>query len=181
MDMYMVEARANIRGYIEADAGPAFVVAEDIADRHGLMHPLKFLKDNWLSRMMDVIHPAIQAGVTILYHSDGNTETILPDLIGIGVRGLNPLEPFAMDLVRIKEKFGDELVLTGGIDNWYLLQYGTQEEVVHTTRDCIRRAAPGSGYCPGSSGELNPDITLENAVTMYNAIKKYGRYPIRQS
>jgi hypothetical protein len=33
---------------------------------------------------------------------------------------------------------------------------------------------------PGSSGELNPDILLENAVAMYNAIKKYGRYPIRQ-
>jgi len=179
MDLRMIEARANVRGYVEVDAGPAYLVAEDIADKHGLMHPLQFLREEWLPRMKEVIHPAIKAGVVIVYHSEGNTEAILPDLIDAKIRGLNPLEPFSMDLGRIKEKYGDKLVLTGGIDNGYLLQNGTQADVVRATMDCIRKAAPGSGYCPGSSGELNPNTPIENAVAMYNTIKKHGVYPIR--
>lgn len=178
MDLRMIEACANIKGCIEADTGPAFLVAEDIADKHGLMHPIQFLREEWLPRMREVIHPAIKAGMTILYHSEGNTEAILPDLIDIGVRGLNPLEPFSMNLGNIKGRFGDKLVLTGGIDNGYLLQNGTPSDVARVTRDCIRIAAPGSGYCPGSSGELNPNTPIENAVAMYDAIKRYGVYPI---
>ena len=129
--------------------------------------------------MKEVIRPAVKAGVALIYHSEGNTEAILPELIDAGMRGLNPLEPFSMDLERMKGKFGDRLVLTGGIDNGNLLQNGTPAEVAHATRDCIRKAAPGSGYCPGSSGELNPDTPIDNAVAMYSAIRKHGTYPIR--
>jgi hypothetical protein len=179
MDLRMIEARANVRGYVEANAGPAYLVAEDIADKHGLMHPIHFMREEWLPRMKEVIRPAIKAGVVIIYHSEGNTEAILPDLISAGIRGLNPLEPFSMDIEMIKAKFGDRLVLTGGIDNGYLLQNGTPSDVVRETRECIRKAAPGSGYCPGSSGELNPNTPIENAVAMYDAIKKYGSYPVR--
>jgi len=178
MDLRMIEARANVRGYVEADAGPAYLVAEDIADKHGLMHPMQFMREEWLPRMKEVIRPAIKAGVIVVYHSEGNTEAILPDLIGAKIRGLNPLEPFSMDLSRIKEKFGDRLVLTGGIDNGYLLQNGTRDDVIRETRECIRKAAPGSGYCPGSSGELNPNTPIENAAAMYDTIREYGRYPI---
>jgi uroporphyrinogen decarboxylase len=178
MDLRVIEARANVRGYVEAAAGPAYLVAEDIADKHGLMHPIGFMRAEWLPRMKEVMRPAIKAGVEIIYHSEGNTEDILPDLISAGIRGLNPLEPFSMDLGLIKEKFGDRLMLTGGIDNGYLLQNGTQSDVVRETRECIRKAAPGSGYCPGSSGELNPNTPIENAVAMYDAIKKYGIYSV---
>jgi len=179
MDLRMIEARADIRGYVEADAGPAYLVAEDIADKHGLMHSIQFLRDEWLPRMKEAIYPAIKAGVAIIYHSEGNTEAILPDLINAGIRGLNPLEPFSMDLGLVKEKFGDRLMLTGGIDNGYLLQNGTRSDVMRETRECIRKAAPGSGYCPGSSGELNPNTPIENASAMYDAIRRYGSYPVR--
>jgi len=119
------------------------------------------------------------AGVAIVYHSEGNTEAILPDLIGAKIMGLNPLEPFSMDLELIKQKYGDRLVLTGGIDNGYLLQNGTPADITRATKECIRKAAPGSGYCPGSSGELNPNTSFDNAFAMYNAIRKYGKYSIR--
>lgn len=179
MDLRMIEARANVRGYVEADAGPAYLVAEDIADKHGLMHPIQFMREEWLPRMKEVIYPAIKAGVVVVYHSEGNTEAILPDLIDAKIKGLNPLEPFSMNLGLIKEKFGDRLVLTGGIDNGYLLQNGARADVIRETRECIQKAAPGSGYCPGSSGELNPNTPIENAVAMYDTIRKYGNYPIR--
>ena len=128
--------------------------------------------------MKKIIQPAQKAGIFVLHHSEGNTTDILPSLIEIGIRGINPLEPFSMDLRRIKEIFGDKLVLTGGVDNAYLLQHGTPAEVEKATKECIEIAAPGSGYCPGSSGNLNPGTPLANAIALYKTIKKYGKYPL---
>ncbi len=177
MDIRAIDARANVKAYIEAKAGPAFMVADDIAEKRGLMHPIWFLREEWIPRMREIIYPAIKAGVRMIFHSEGNTEAILDDLIKTGFVGLNPLEPFSMDLKQIKEKYGDRLILTGGIDNWHLLQHGSPTQVERTVRECISIAAPGSGYCPGSSGEINPTTPLENVIALYKAIKKYGEYP----
>ncbi|MEM1989738.1 MAG: uroporphyrinogen decarboxylase family protein [Candidatus Bathyarchaeia archaeon] len=177
MDMLLIEARANVKAYVEAEVGPAFLYADDIAHKHGLMHPLVFLREEWVPRVKKIIQPAQKAGIFIIHHSEGNTTDILPDLINIGIRGINPLEPFSMNLQEIKERFGDKLVLTGGIDNAYLLQHGTQADIEKAVKDCIEIAAPGSGYCPGSSGNINPGTPLVNAITLYKAIKKYGKYP----
>jgi len=177
MDMLLTLSRANVKAYVEAEAGPAFLYADDIAHKHGLMHSPRFLGEEWLPRVEKIIRPAQRAGVFVLHHSEGNTEDILDRLIDIGIRGINPLEPFSMDLDKIKEKFGDKLVLTGGIDNAYLLQHGTPIEVEKAVKECISIAAPGSGYCPGSSGNLNPGTPLVNAVMLYRAIGKYGTYP----
>jgi len=178
MDLRAIEARANAKAYVEARAGPAFMVADDVAEKHGLMHSPAFLREEWLPRVKEIIQPAIKEGIKLLYHSEGNTEAILKDLINTGFCGLNPLEPFSMNLERMKERFGDKMVLTGGIDNAYLLQHGTPIDVEQATRECISVAAPGSGYCPGSSGELNPKTPLRNAISLYKTIRKYGAYPI---
>lgn len=177
MNIRMIDARANVKAYIEANAGPAFMVADDIAEKHGLMHPLWFLRNEWIPRMREIIYPAVKAGVKMIFHSEGNTEAILNDLIEIGFIGLNPLEPYAMNLKKIKEKYGDRLVLTGGIDNWHLLQYGSPAQVEKAVKECIAIAAPNSGFCPGSSGEINPTTPVVNATTLYEAIRKYGKYP----
>jgi len=177
MDMFIIRARANVRAYVEAETGPAFMCADDIAHKHGLMHSLEFLQEEWIPRVEEIIQPARKAGLFVLHHSEGNTTDILENLVSIGIRGINPLEPFSMDLTRIKKRFDSRLVLTGGVDNAYLLQHGTPAEVEKATEECIDIAAPGSGYCPGSSGNLNPGTPLANAVALYATIRKYGGYP----
>jgi uroporphyrinogen-III decarboxylase len=177
MDIHLLNTRANIKAYVEAKAGPAFLFADDIAHKHGLMHSPKFLREEWIPRVKKIIHPALKAGIFVIHHSEGNTEGILGDLVDIGIRGINPLEPFSMDLKKTKEKYGDRLVLTGGIDNAFLLQHGTPTMVAKATKESIKIAAPGSGFCPGSSGNLNPGTPLTNALTLYKTIIRYGAYP----
>jgi hypothetical protein len=177
MDMLVIAARANVKAFIEAKAGPAFLYSDDIAEKHGLMHSLRFLREEWIPRVKKIIHPLLKAGIFVIHHSEGNTEGVLSDLVDIGIRGINPLEPFSMDLKKTKEKFRDRLVLTGGIDNAYLLQHGTPTMVVKETKYSIQIAAPGSGFCPGSSGNLNPGTSLDNALALYKTIIRFGAYP----
>lgn len=45
-------------------------------------------------------------------------------------------------------------------------------------RECIRVAAPGGGYCLGSDHSVHDDIPNENVFALYEAGRRYGRYPI---
>ena len=56
---------------------------------------------------------SLRPDIFLLYESDGNIEPIIPDLIDIGVDVLCPIQPEAMDAVRIKRMFGGRLRLWG--------------------------------------------------------------------
>ena len=57
-----------------------------------------------------------QRGIPFIYHTDGNIESVIPELCKIGVCALHPLEPLAMDIRQVKRQYGEELSLIGGID-----------------------------------------------------------------
>ena len=53
----------------------------------------------------------------VILHSDGFLEPLLPDLVEAGIDCLQPLEVKAgMDLLRVKQRFGDRIALIGGMD-----------------------------------------------------------------
>lgn len=53
--------------------------------------------------------------------SDGNMNSVVPELIYAGVNVMHPLEPAAgMDIVVLRERFGDRLAFVGGIDKHVL-------------------------------------------------------------
>ncbi|MEM2180940.1 MAG: uroporphyrinogen decarboxylase family protein [Nitrososphaeria archaeon] len=163
--------------YAEFELGPAFMICDDIAHRDGLMFPPSFLKNEFLPRLKTIMQPLKKKNIKVLFHSDGNLNRILDDLVEAGIDGLNPIEPVAgMDIAEIKEKYGDKLILIGNIDCTQLLSHGTSKEIIKATIDCINAAAPGSGFFIGSSSEIHSGIPVENAVLMYETAKKYGRY-----
>ena len=51
----------------------------------------------------------VNPDVLTWYHSDGNIEVIIPDLIELGLDILNPVQPECMDPVIMKNKYGDKL------------------------------------------------------------------------
>lgn len=115
----------------------------------------------------------------VLFHSDGNLWQIMDDLLDAGIDGLNPLEPLAgMELKPLKKRYGNRLILVGGIDCSQLLPLGTPEEIRQAVQRAMQVAAPGGGLFIGSSSEINPATPLENVLAFYSACHEYGRYPI---
>jgi uroporphyrinogen decarboxylase len=84
--------------------------------------------------------------VPVIWHSDGNTERLLPFAIEAGFAGFHGLEPAAgMDLGRTKREYGHDLVLLGNIDIRVL--FGSDLEAVRDEVDrCLEQGAPGGGY-----------------------------------
>ena len=121
---------------------------------------------------------AIKPDVKIAYHSDGNIEPLLPEYIEIGVDILNAVQPKAVDPAHLKKRFGKNLAYWGTVDIQEVLPFGTPEDVENEVKLRIRTVGPGGGLILGPSHNIQPDVPLENTLSFYRAVKKYGRYPV---
>jgi uroporphyrinogen decarboxylase len=119
---------------------------------------------------------AIKPGLPVFYHSDGNPEAIIPDLIEIGVTILNPVQPECIDPAQIKKKYGEQLALWGCIGTQTTMPFGTPDDVRREVRQRIETAGYDGGLVLGPTHSLEPDVPWENIVALYEAIEEYGIY-----
>ncbi len=163
----------------EEQLGPIHFIGDDIAYKDALLYSPEFLRRTFvpmLRRCVDILHGA---GIQVVYHSDGCLWEIMDDLMDMGIDGLNPIEPLAgMTLQKLHARYGDDLLLVGGIDCSQLLPLGTPDDIRATVRDDMRAVAPGGGLFIGSSSELTPSTPLANTLAFYEACHTYGSYPI---
>ena len=80
-----------------------------------------------------------------------------------------------MDLLDIKERYGNLWCIIGNIDSSRTLPYGTPGEVAAEVRGAIDIAAPGGGFVLASDHSLHDGIPIENIVTMFRVGAEYGR------
>ena len=150
--------------------------ADDVAFKTGLFLPPELMKEIWLPRLSRIISPAVEAGVPVMFHSDGKIDDIVEDLINIGVDCIHPMDPYGIDYRDYKKRFGNKVCLAGNIDIEYPLAHGTPEEIEKDVKEHMEALKPGGGYVACSSHSIVNYIPHENFVAMINAIHKYGVY-----
>jgi len=116
--------------------------------------------------------------IYVWYHSDGNIEPIIPDLIEIGVNILNPIQPDCMDPAKIKETYGDKITLHGTISVQETMQFGSEEDVKCEVITRIKTCGYGGGLIIAPAHGLQPSTPFRNIIALYETAKKYGRYPL---
>ena len=165
--------------YAAHPTAPALLLSEDIAYKTSLLFSPAFLRRELLPRLKYIYEPLKRVGLKCLYHSDGHLHEILDDLVfDVGIDGLNPLEPMAgMDPAHLRKRYPN-LILLGGVDTSAILPLGTAEDIEQAVRTIIREVGPSGGLGVGSSNEVHPFVPVENAVTMYKAVQRFGSYPI---
>lgn len=150
------------------------VTADDVAFKNGpLMSPAMF-REIFVPYMRKV---AAEVRMPWVFHSDGDLTALLPDLVDLGVSGLNPIEPEAMDIERVKKEWGSHLCLVGNV-SVHLLATGTPTAVVHEVRRLLRTVAPGGGYILATGNSLASYTRPNNARVMIDTLLEFGAYPI---
>ena len=112
----------------------------------------------------------INPGVKIAYHTDGNVEPIIPDLIEIGIDVLNPIQPASMDPAKIKHTYGKKLCYWGTIDEQQTLPFGTPEDVANEVRLRLETIGFDGGLILAPTHHVQLDTPLENFWAMVNTI-----------
>jgi uroporphyrinogen decarboxylase len=116
--------------------------------------------------------------LAIFWHSDGNIEPILPDLVELGVDILNPVQPDVMDPAELKGRFGDRLTFFGTVGTPQRWAWGTPEEIREEVRERIATVGKGGGLIVSPAYDLDPaeDIPWANVAAFFDAVEAFGRY-----
>jgi uroporphyrinogen decarboxylase len=149
--------------------------ADDLGYKSGLLFSPNLFRSLFLPVMREVTAHYEKPWV---FHSDGDFSQVLEDLLTLGMSGLNPIEPGAMDIVSIKKEFGHRVCLVGNIDLHYTLTRGTPKEVKQEVKERIKQLAPGGGYILSSSNSITSYCKMENVLAMRDALFRFGQYPI---
>jgi len=174
MHVYAGYYRSLAQRYAACAEARYVAVCDDLAFKGGLMFPPAWMRRVWLPIFRQIIEPLKAAGIKVIFHSDGNMEALIEDLIGIGVDAINPLEPLAgMDLAALKRRYGRAVTLIGGVDCSQLLPFGTPGAIRDEVRRLLDIGAPGGGFIIGDSSQILPMTPVENVLAFYQTVHEY--------
>ena len=151
-------------------------LADDFAFNKGLFVRPSIMERLWLPHFDRIVAPAREAGLPILFHSDGRIDDAVEMLLGMGIDCLNPMDPSGIDYRDYKRRYGHRVTLSGNIDITWPLVKGTPEDVERDVGEHMDVLKPGGRWIAGSSHSIVNYIPHENFVAMINAIHRYGKY-----
>lgn len=160
--------------FAQSDVVDILWFSDDIAFSNALLMSPQVLHEYffpWLKKIGDL---AKKAGKPLIYHTDGMLWDVFDDIIDCGVDAIHPIEPKAMDIGRVKEKYGDKLCLIGHVDV-DLLARGTKEDIRKKVRENIEKAGYNGGYVIGSGNSVPDYVNFENYLAMLEAAREFGR------
>lgn len=109
-----------------------------------------------------------------MHHTCGAVFEIIPDLIEIGVRILNPIQPAAagMQPERLKDAYGDRIVFHGGLDTQEVLPSGDPEHIRQAVDGLFAAMHPWNdgGYIFAPAHNLQADVSPESVAVMYDRV-----------
>ena len=149
--------------------------SDDWGDDYRLLISPAAWREHWRPYYERLFGRARDAGMHVWLHSDGNIFQILPDLVGIGLNVLNPIQPRALDVERLAREYGGTLCFNGGVDVQSTLPFGSPEDVRKEVKYLIETLGGfGGGYIGGVSHSILPDVPIENIVALQEAFEEYG-------
>lgn len=160
-----------------AQAGVDYIhTGDDVATQQAMMFGIdywrRFLKTRWADIYAAV--RAIKPDIHIFYHSDGNIDPIIPELIEIGVDILNPVQPECMDPFHIKREFGKDVVLFGCLGTQSLMPFGTPDDIRTTIHRYARELGSDGALILAPTHVLEPEVPIVNIETVVETVREYG-------
>jgi len=165
---------AVLRKVVKMNKVGAFWYGDDLAYTEGLMVSPGTYRQYlfpWLEELFGIAHGA---GMPVAMHTDGDVRLLIDDLVKIGLNALHPIEPKAMDIYGLKNKYQGKLCLIGNLDLAGALGRGTPAQVRAEVRERIQRLATGGGYAVGSSNSVAYYVPIANYRAMLEATFEFG-------
>lgn len=137
---------------------------EDCAGKGGPLYGPSLFRKFFLKPYRRIIEHLRKAGIRSFWlDSDGNTEVLIPLWMETGINCHWPLEQASgMDPVRLKKKFGKDLVLCGGIDKMEIAKgRAAIERELHAK---IPPLMAMGGFIPHIDHTFSPEISYADAM-----------------
>jgi uroporphyrinogen decarboxylase len=144
------------------------MLAGDIAMQDRMMLSPGMWRRTFKPRLKQLLDQTRSAhDVYFMFHSDGNMEPVMEDLIEIGFDAVTPVQPECMDVAEMKRRYGQSLCLHGTISCQQTLPFGSAEDVATEVQQRIECCSQDGGLILAPSNTLQPDVPLENIFALY--------------
>ena len=156
----MTEIRCKMARFFASQDIDVLILGDDVSMQTGMLMSPSTWRRWFKPRMQRIISEAraIKPNLPVFYHSDGNPEAIISDLIEIGVTILNPVQPECIDPILVKRKYGDRLALWGTIGTQTTMPFGTPDDVRREVKQRIQAVGENGGLLLGPTHSLEPDV-----------------------
>lgn len=179
-DMYWTDAKLVMSMYDRlAKAGLKFDGAFlycDLGYRNGTFFSPKHYEQQLHPLFKELVRFFHSKEMPVFLHSCGRVIDLIPYFIEEGIDCLQPLEVKAgMDLLILKERYGDKITFMGGIDVRLMALDDTkllEEEI----KNKITMAKENGGYIYHSDHSVPKDVSFKNYERVINFVRKYGAY-----
>ena len=143
---------------------------DDLGTQQSLMIPPETWREFLKPAYAIIFEEAKKNGTHIWFHSDGNIREIIPDLMALGVRVLNPIQPGLLDLDEIIATFGKDLCYSGGVDVQGVLPFGKPAEIRAVVKKWANYSHElGGGMFIAPTNLVTPETPLENIMAYLDA------------
>lgn len=147
---------------------------EDMAYKTGSLVSLSFVKKYMIPHYKKITEFLHSKGIDIItLDSDGNVWDLIPVWLGCGINGVLPNEVAAgMDVVKMRKKFGKDLIIIGGIDKRVLAR--SKREIGEEVKRKVGFLLENGGYFPAIDHGVPPDVPFENYLYYLETLRKLG-------
>jgi hypothetical protein len=175
-DCAVLYNRAAARAIAEGGL-PSYVrIDHDITDSRGTLADVKSLDRLWFPHFARSMKPFVDAGVTLVWHSDGNVTPLVERLLDVGFAGFQGFQyEDGVDYVKIcgmKARDGEGLLIIAGVSVTRTLPYGTADDVKREMRFLVENG-PKSRLFLGASSSIAPGVPWENLKTLVEGFWHY--------
>jgi hypothetical protein len=156
-----------------ADIGVDMIfLSDDLGMQTGLMLSPDIIRKFFIPRYRKWFEELKKKDVFVMFHTDGNVEPIIPDLIDAGIDILNPIQPECMDPIEIKKLYGEKIAFHGTISLQKTLPFGSTSEVKKEVLDRIETLGFDGGLILAPCHTVDQHVPVENVITLYETIQK---------
>lgn len=116
----------------------------------------------------------------ICLHCCGGVYPLLRDLIEAGLDAINPVQFTCkdMELTRLKNEFGRDLVFWGGgCDTRDILPLANEKQIARHVKENIAIMEPNGGFVFQQVHNIMANVSPQNIVAMFDAVKDHLKQP----
>jgi len=160
------------------DQGADMIRISDDWGQNGVeLFPPDVIRDLLMPNLKIVVERIRSKGAVAAIHSDGYIMNIMDEIVGLGVQVLHPCQESAgMDQALIKEKYGDDLIIHGGLDVMEHLLLLEGEALEKYIRRQFEICKPGGGFIYNGTHIIQPDISPAKLCQVYRLANELAPY-----
>lgn len=120
-------------------------------------------------------------GKILVMHGDGDMDQLLPRIRAAGIQVVEALTPqpsTTIDIRQVREMWGDEVTIWGGVPFIILTPVYSDQDFRAYVEDLYRAVMPGDRFILGFGDNVPPEANLDRIEWLVGFNKEHGGYPI---